>query len=57
MVAPATLRIVESADGIEQIASFVQQVKGFPFIRWATVEETAQAWVAAGRVPSRIEMP
>jgi len=32
-------------------------VKGFPFIRWATVEETAQAWVAAGRVPSRIEMP
>ena len=57
MVAPSTLRIVESADGIEQIAAFVQRVKGFPFIRWDTVEETAQAWVAAGRVPSRIEMP
>lgn len=57
MVAPSTLRIVESADGIEQIAAFVQQVKGYSFIRWATIEETAQAWVEAGRVPSRIEMP
>lgn len=57
MVVPSTLRIVESADGIEQIADFARQMNGYPCVRWATIEETAQAWVQAGRIPSRIEMP
>lgn len=57
MVMPSTLRIVESADGIEQIAAFVRQMQAYPFVRWATIAETAQAWQEAGRVPSRIEMP
>jgi hypothetical protein len=31
-------------------------MNGYSFVRWANIEETAQAWVAAGSVPSRIEM-
>ena len=63
MVAPSTLQvvgpgvqIVESGDGIAEIATFVNEMNGYGFVRWATIEETAQAWVAAGSVPSRIEM-
>lgn len=63
MVAPSTLQvvgpgvqIVESGDGIAEIATFVNEMDGYGFVRWATIEETAQAWVEAGGVPSRIEM-
>lgn len=63
MVAPTTLQvvgpgvqIVESGDGIAEIAAFVNEMNGYGFVRWATIEETAQAWVAAGSVASRIEM-
>jgi hypothetical protein len=57
MIAPSTLKIVESGDGLEQIAAFVNEMNAYSFVRWATIEETAQAWVQAGSVPSRIEMP
>lgn len=56
MVDPVTLTIVESDDGIEQITAFVNEMNGYSFVRWANIEETAQAWVEAGSVPSRIEM-
>lgn len=56
MVAPATLQIIQSDDGISEITAFVNEMNRYPFVRWANIEETAQAWSAAGSVPSRIEM-
>ena len=64
MVSPSSLKSLElgngltqSSDGLEQIAAFVHEMNAYSFVRWATIEETAQAWVQAGSVPSRIEMP
>ena len=56
MVDPIKLTIVESNDGMTEIAAFVNEVNQYGFVRWANIEETAQAWVAAGSIPSRIEM-
>ena len=63
MVAPTTLQvvgpevqIVERGNGVAEIAAFVNEMNGYGFVRWANIEETAQAWVEAGSVPSRIEM-
>jgi len=56
MVSPTTLTIVESSDGMAEITAFVNEMNGYNFVRWANIEETAQAWVEAGSVPSRIEM-
>ena len=56
MVAPSTLKIVQSSDGISEIIDFVNDMNRYPFVRWVNIEETAQAWSAAGSVPSRIEM-
>lgn len=56
MVAPTTLQIVESDDGIPEITAFVSKMNSYPFVRWANIEETAQAWAKAGSIPSRIEM-
>jgi len=56
MVSPTTLEIVNSGDGINGITAFVQEMNAYSFVHWANIEETAQAWVAAGKIPSRIEM-
>jgi hypothetical protein len=56
MVDPSKLTIINSNDGVEQITAFVQQMNQYSFVRWASIEETAQAWWVAGAVPSRIEM-
>jgi hypothetical protein len=56
MVAPVELEIVNSGDGIEEISAFVAEMTGYDFVRWATIEETAEAWLQAGGVASRIEM-
>ncbi len=56
MVSPTSLKIVNSNDGTTEITAFVNEMNGYSFVRWATIEETAQAWVEAGGVPSRIEM-
>lgn len=56
MVSPTTLTIVNSSDGMAEITGFVNEMNGYNFVRWANIEETAQAWVTAGSVPSRIEM-
>lgn len=56
MVSPTSLTIVESNDGIDQIATFANEMNSYSFVRWANIEETAQAWAEAGSAPSRIEM-
>ena len=43
-------------DGMAEITTFVNEMNQYSFVRWANIEETAQAWVEAGSVPSRIEM-
>lgn len=56
MIEPETLRIARSdTDDITVILAFVERVKQYPFVRFATIEEIAQAWVAAGGVPIQIE--
>ena len=55
MVAPSTLTIAKTESGYDEIAAFVAEMDAYPFIRWATIEETAQAWVASGGVPSLVE--
>lgn len=56
MVEPETLRIVTSkTDDVNFILAFVEQMNQYPFIRWATIEETAIAWEQAGSVPFQIE--
>ena len=51
MVEPETLLIVNSQDGLEQILAFAAGMDGYSFVRWGTINETAQAWVQAGSVP------
>ena len=54
MIEPETLQIVNSDDGLNEILAFVERVKQNPAVRFATIEETAQAWVNAGGVPIQI---
>lgn len=56
MVSPSTLTVVESRDDIEQLTMFVEEMNSYSFVRWANIEETANAWRQAGSIPSRIEM-
>jgi hypothetical protein len=51
MIEPETLQIVNSDDSLNEILAFVERVKQNSAIRFATIEETAQAWVNAGSVP------
>lgn len=55
MVEPETLRIVNSADGLEEILAFAARMDGVSFMRWGTISETAQAWVQAGSAPVLIK--
>lgn len=56
MVEPETLRIATSAtDDINAILAFVQRMNQYPFVRWATIEETATAWAQAGSAPFQIK--
>ena len=55
MIEPETLRIAGSTtDDLDVILAFVERVKQNPAVRFATIEETAQAWVSAGSVPIQI---
>ncbi len=54
MIEPETLQIVNSEDGLTEILAFVERMKQNPTVRFATIEETAQAWVTAGGMPIRI---
>jgi len=57
MVAPSTLQVTSTGEGIEEITAFVNEMNTHSFVHWATIEETAQAWVKAGSVLSRLEIP
>jgi len=56
MVSPTTLKVVNSENGIAEIAAFVKEMNDYGFVRWANIEATAQAWAQAGSVPSRVDM-
>ncbi|MCC6300412.1 MAG: hypothetical protein IT314_14050 [Anaerolineales bacterium] len=56
MVEPETYRISTSeTDDINAILAFVDRMNAYPFVRWATIQETAQAWVEAGGVAYQLE--
>ncbi len=55
MVSPRTLVIPDTSDGIDAIEAWANRVGALRGIHWATIRETADAWVAAGSVPSRME--
>lgn len=55
MVHPDTLVNVTTQDGIEQIEAWATAARANSFVKWATLSETAAAWIAAGQVPSRVE--
>lgn len=55
MVSPRQLLVVDSADGIDAIEAWASRVGALRGVRWATIRETADAWVASGSVPSRLE--
>ncbi len=52
MVAPRTLTLVGSVDGIDAIEALAARLAAITSVEWATIDETAQAWVEAGEVPS-----
>jgi hypothetical protein len=54
MVTPSTLQIFPGEDGLEEIRAFYAQMNEYDFVRWATIEETARARDAAGRISSQI---
>lgn len=56
MMEPETLRIARSAtDDVSAILAFAERINQYSFVHWATIEETAQAWVTAGGVPIQIQ--
>ena len=55
MVAPSTLLVTSSGEDIEDLEAFADEVRDLPHVVFATIAETAEAWVVAGRVPSRGE--
>lgn len=55
MVEPETLRISTSAtDDVNVILAFVERMNAYPFVRWTTIAETAQAWTDAGEIAFQI---
>ncbi len=57
MIPPGTLKIRGTEDGIEAIEAWAGRMAALPSVRWATIEETARAWVEAGGVSSRMKVP
>ena len=53
MFSPRTMSVTGSEDGIEAIEAWAARMAALPAVRWATIAETAEAWVAQGSVPSR----
>ncbi|NRF66334.1 hypothetical protein HLB44_04990 [Aquincola sp. S2] len=53
-VAPKTLTVIDTSDGIAQIESWAARVGQIAGVRWNTIAATAAAFKAAGALPSRI---
>ncbi len=55
MVHPDSLVNVGTSDGITQIEAWATTVGANEQVKWATLSETAAAWVIAGGISSRLE--
>jgi hypothetical protein len=55
-VAQATLRVVNTTDGIDQIEAWARRVGAMTGVKWATLAESATAWNAAGAWASRVNV-
>ena len=53
-VAPKTLTVVGTSDGITQIETWAARVGALPQVRWSSIAGTAAAFQAAGGGPSRV---
>lgn len=53
-VAPRTLQVVGTTDGIAQIETWAARVGALNAVRWNTIEATAAAFESAGSLPSRV---
>ena len=53
-VAPKTLQVVGTGDGIAQIEDWAARVGASAQVRWATIGATARAWAEAGALASRV---
>ncbi|MBI5259339.1 MAG: hypothetical protein HY855_22750 [Burkholderiales bacterium] len=53
-VAPKTLTIVGTSDGITQIEAWAQRVGALSGVKWNTISATASAFKAAAGLPSRV---
>ncbi len=54
-VAPDTLTVGDTADDVADIELWANHMATLPYVQFATIRETANAWVAAGSVASRTE--
>ncbi len=55
MVSPTKLKTVTGSQaGIAEIESWAARMGAKSQVKWATLSETASAWIAAGEIPSRI---
>jgi hypothetical protein len=53
-VAPKTLKIVNTTDGIDQIEAWANRVGALPVVKWSSISGTAAAWREAGALASRV---
>lgn len=53
-VAPKTLTVIDTSDGITQIEAFATRLGALPQVRWSSIAGTAAAFQAAGGLPSRV---
>ncbi len=57
MLPPGTLKIRGTEDGIDAIETWATRLAALPSVRWATIAETAAAWVESGGISSRTMVP
>lgn len=53
-VAPKTLKIIDTTDGIDQIEAWATRVGAMSVVKWASISATASAWRDAGGLASRV---
>ncbi len=53
-VAPKSLQVVNTTDGIDAIESWAARIGALSNTQWATLDQIAREWSAAGNLPSRI---
>lgn len=56
-IKPWTLAVDGSEEDIAGLTAFANRVGALPNLRWATNREIAEAWIAAGGVASRVDLP